>query len=104
MVILPQCMRRDRLADTRDGTEQTHQTPSQFSARVRMSTRLPTIVLEEIEHHIDEITCVDSSIQLFFTGLQNMELAYYELTAVDEFFVITSHEGCNNDGAREPHR
>jgi hypothetical protein len=69
-----------------------------------MSTRLPTIMLEEIEHHIDEITCFDTSIELSFAGLQNMELAYYELTAVNEFFVITSHEGCNNDGARESHR
>jgi hypothetical protein len=69
-----------------------------------MSTRLPTVVLEEIEHHIDAITCFESSIQLHFAQLQNMELAYYELTAGDEFFAITSHEGCNNDGARESHR
>ena len=92
------------LAETSDGTEQTHQTPSQFAARVRMSTRLPTLVLEQIEHHIDGISCFDSSIQLSFAGLFDMELAYKELFAVDDFFVITSHEGCNNDGAREPHR
>jgi hypothetical protein len=66
--------------------------------------RLPTVVLEEIEHHIDEITCFDSSIQLYFAELKNMELVYDELTAVDEFYVITSHEGCNNDGARVSHR
>lgn len=69
-----------------------------------MSTRLPTIVLEEIEHHIDEISCFESSIQLSFTELQNMKLAYKELTDVEEFFVITSHGGCNDDGVRESHR
>jgi hypothetical protein len=69
-----------------------------------MTTRLPTIVLEEIEHHIDEIHCFDSSIQLFFSGIQNMELAYDEFTAVDEFFVVTSHAGCNNNGARGSYR
>lgn len=69
-----------------------------------MSTRLPTVVLEEIEHHIDEINCVDSSIQLFFSGVENMELAYNELTTAREFFVVTSHAGCNNEGARGSHR
>jgi hypothetical protein len=69
-----------------------------------MSTRLPTVVLEEVEHHIDEITCFDSSIHLRFAGQEALELAYNELSAIDEFFVITSHEGCNNDGERESHR
>jgi hypothetical protein len=69
-----------------------------------MSTRLPTVLLEEVEHHIDGIACFDSSIRLHFTGKETLELAYNELSAIDEFFVITSHEGCNNDGERESHR
>jgi hypothetical protein len=55
-------------------TEQTHESSSQFAARVRMSARLP------------------------------MTLTYEELKGMDEFFVITSHEGCNSDGEREPYR
>jgi hypothetical protein len=69
-----------------------------------MSTRLPTVLLEEVEHHIDEIACFDSSIHLYFAGKEALELAYDELGAINEFFVITSHEGCNNDGERESHR
>jgi hypothetical protein len=69
-----------------------------------MSTRLPTVLLEKVEHHINEIACFDSSIQLHFASQGDLELAYNELSAIDEFFVITSHEGCNNDGERESHR
>jgi hypothetical protein len=69
-----------------------------------MSTRLPTVLLEEVEHHIDEIICFDSSIRLHFTDQETLELAYNELSAINEFFVVTSHEGCNNDGERESHR
>jgi hypothetical protein len=69
-----------------------------------MSTRLPTVLLEEVEHHIDEIACFGSSIRLHFTSQETLELAYDELSATNEFFVVTSHEGCNNDGERESHR
>lgn len=69
-----------------------------------MSTRLPTVLLEEVEHHIDEIACFDSSIHLHFADQETLELVYNELSAIDEFFVVTSHEGCNNDGERESHR
>jgi hypothetical protein len=69
-----------------------------------MSTKLPTVLLEEVEHHINEIACFDSSIQLHFASQEALELAYSELSAIDEFSVVTSHEGCNNDGERESHR
>jgi len=73
---------------------------SQFAARVRMSAKLPTVVLEEIEHHIDAIMCFDSSILLQFADFESMDLTYGEFSQTGEFLVITSHEGCNSDGER----
>jgi hypothetical protein len=69
-----------------------------------MSTKLPTIILEEVEHHISEIRGFDSSIHLHFSMEESMDLTLDELSAAEDFFVVTSHEGCNKDGEREPHR
>ena len=84
--------------------EETHRRESQFAALVQMSAKLPTVVLEEVEHHLDDIFCTDSSIQLHFGNQQSLALAYEELSATDDFFVVTSHQGCNSDGERRPHR
>jgi hypothetical protein len=73
---------------------------TQFAARVRMSANLPTVVLEEIEHHIDAITCFDSSILLHFADFDSMDLTYGEFSQSGEFLLITSHDGCNSDGER----
>lgn len=84
--------------------EQTHESSSQFAARVRMSARLPTVVLEDVDDHFNDIVCAHSSIHLHFATKESMTLTYEELKGMDEFFVVTSHEGCNNDGEREPYR
>ena len=57
-------------------------------------------MLEEMENHVDEIRCDDSSVSLFFNEIETLELAYAELSRVAEFALITSHEGCNTDGER----
>jgi len=85
-------------------SEGTYQTSSQFAARLRLSTMLPTLVLEEIENHIESITCIDSGIRLRFADIQSMHLAYQELCGIQSFFVITSHEGCNRGGERTAYR
>ena len=69
-----------------------------------MSARLPTVVLEEIEHHFDEIMCLNSFIYLYFSTFETAELAFAKFSTMEEFFVITSHQGCNNDGEREAYR
>jgi hypothetical protein len=84
--------------------EQTHESSSQFAARVRMSARLPTVVLEDVDDHFNDIVCAHSSIHLHFATEESMTLTYEELKGMGEFFVVTSHEGCNNDGEREPYR
>ncbi len=85
-------------------TEQTHRTSSQFAALVRVSAKLPTIVIEEVEHHISEITCDADSISLKFESLDMAKAAYDEFSSVKDFFAVTSHEGCNNEGERNSYR
>jgi len=92
------------MAEDRLLAEQTHDSSSQFAARVRMSARLPTVVLEDMDDHFNDIVCAHSSIHLHFATEESMTLTYDELKGMDEFFVVTSHEGCNNDGERELYR
>lgn len=76
---------------------------SQFAARLRMTASRPALALEEIEDQLDGITCYDSYIVLGFIAAETLQLAYEEITKVDQFLIITSHEGCNHDGERDAH-
>lgn len=74
--------------------------PTQFAAQVRLETRKPTLLLEEIEDDLHEIRCAKGIIQFGFVLSETFELAWGEYSRFGEFFLITSHEGCNNDGER----
>lgn len=101
---LNHCIALSSPADQYYFAEQTHQTSSQFIASLHMSATLPTVLLEEIEHHFSEITCSDSSIYLKFATHETAELAYEEFVNVEEFFVITAHKSCNAEGERGSYR
>ena len=81
----------------------THKSPSQFVAQVTMSSRMPSLVLEDMENHFDEIQCYNSSVYLYFSKVETLKHAHEELNRVERFVLITSHDGCNKDGEREPH-
>lgn len=68
-----------------------------------MTSKRPTLVLEEIENLLDEINCDKNRIELGFITSETLELAYGKFTSVDDFVLVTSHEGCNNDGERNAH-
>lgn len=68
-----------------------------------MEFKTPTLLLEDIEHHIKAVDCFDSRVYLYFSSSKALKHAHKEFQSVDSFLLITSHEGCNKDGERDPH-
>ena len=58
-------------------------------------------MLEELEHHTAKIECYESSVRLSFFSRETVKLAHGEFMKAETFYLITSHEGCNNDGERD---
>ena len=81
----------------------THGSTSQFTAKLGMEFKLPTLMLEDVEHHIQSIRCYSSEIHLYFKSTKFLKRAHYEFASVDSFIIVTSHQGCNKDGERDPH-
>ena len=68
-----------------------------------MKLKTPALLLEDIEHHMEQIVCFPSKIYLYFSSEGALQHARQEFNSVRNFLVITSHEGCNEDGERDPH-
>lgn len=67
-----------------------------------LSSERPTLVLEEIEHLIDEVHCESGTVQLkFISG--HFERARATLESYSTFLIVTSHYGCNEEGSRAPY-
>ncbi len=81
----------------------THAPTSQFAAKLGMSFKIPALMLEDVEHHIESIGCYSSEIHLYFTSVELLKRTHNEITSVDSFLLVTSHYGCNEDGERNPH-
>ena len=63
----------------------------------------PTLLLEDIEHHVSAVSCWDDGVHLRFQSPEAFAHAHREFAGVESFLLITSHEGCNEDGGRDPH-
>ena len=81
----------------------THGSASQFAAKLGMNFKAPALMLEEIEHHVESIGCYSSEIHLYFRSIEPLQRAHNEFASVDSFLLVTSHQGCNEDGERSPH-
>lgn len=68
-----------------------------------MDFKTPTLVLEDIEDHVDFVGCAGSIIVLHFNSEEALRDAHEEFTSVDSFLLVTSHDSCNGDGERDPH-
>ena len=68
-----------------------------------MQLKLPTLILEDVEHHIEYVGCYSSEIHLYFKSAMVLQRTYNEFASVNKFLLVTSHEGCNEDGERSPH-
>lgn len=71
-----------------------------LAAQVHLKTKLPTLALEDIDHHVDYISCSETSILLGFVTASSKHAAIEELRSKDKFYLVTSHDTCNNDGER----
>ena len=68
-----------------------------------MQFNAPALLLEDVEDAIERIGCYTSEIHLSFKSIKVLKRIHKELIGVDSFLVVTSHEGCNEDGERNPH-
>lgn len=68
-----------------------------------MTSERPSLLLEEIEDHLEEIYCDEDSIELRFTNTETLRMAYREYSTIGQFSLITSHDSCNRDGERSAH-
>ena len=73
-----------------------------MAAHVSLTGHKSTLILENIDDLLVDITCNPDSITL-----QAIPSAYpkiYDmLNEENEFYIITSHETCNQEGSRIPH-
>ena len=76
---------------------------SPFSAHVRLASKLPTLLLEDNDHHFEQISCHGSTIEFKFHNDAAVSAAWQEIQTHPEMLVITSHLGCNADGERKPY-
>ena len=81
----------------------THGSSSQFAAKLGMNFKIPALMLEDVEHHVQSVGCYPSEIHLFFKSAEVLKRTHTEVTSVDRFLLVTSHNGCNEDGERNPH-
>ena len=68
-----------------------------------MNFKNPALMIEDYEHHVERIGCYSSEIYLYFKSAEVLQRIHSEITRVDNFLLVTSHEGCNEDGERSPH-
>lgn len=78
-------------------------TPSQFIARLRTTSERPSLLLEEIEGHLEDIYCGEENIELTFIDAETLRMAYREYSTISQFSLITSHDSCNREGERSAH-
>ncbi|KAI4194677.1 MAG: hypothetical protein LQ350_007640 [Teloschistes chrysophthalmus] len=71
-----------------------------FAAQVHLDTKFPTLSVEEIDHHFQEIACSDGFVTLRFAIASAKQAALDEIGKYDKFYLITSHATCNEDGER----
>ncbi|KAJ8062940.1 hypothetical protein OCU04_008187 [Sclerotinia nivalis] len=72
-------------------------------ATTSMKYRLPAVTLEDIELHVKNIMCSESTIIINFPSSNLLAEAEMEWKDLSEFLVISSHAGCNGEGARAPY-
>ena len=74
-----------------------------FSANVEMDASLPTLLLEDINEHLEEVRCTSSTIELDFEDARIASAVQLEAQFTSRVMVITSHVDCNAEGERKPH-
>lgn len=74
-----------------------------FASSVRVGSRKPILSLEDIEHFLEDVECRDGKMMLHFvdeTAARDARAACHGGHGGMGGLIITSHQGCNNDGER----
>ena len=87
-----------------NSTESINGPAAPFSASVQMSAKRPALALETVEHYIELIECSDDKIFLDFATLEALNEVYKHVDGTNDFYIITSHEGCDLEGERNVRR
>ena len=89
-------------ADNWVAVNDAESTISPLAASVSFKSKLPSLLLEDIEHLVDRIQCKPESIKLTFASKDHMETARTAFVAHTNLVIVTSHLGCNNEDSRIP--
>jgi hypothetical protein len=76
---------------------------SQFIARMGFKPKLPALLLEDLDDQFSHISCSESDMRIVFKSLSQLQTARDAWAKHSSFLVITSHQGCNQKGAHQPH-
>ncbi|EAW11621.1 putative GPI anchored protein [Aspergillus clavatus NRRL 1] len=77
---------------------------SVFATTLSVKSKWPILSLEELDHHLEDVTCSESHIEMFFASIEQFQSTQQELERTTELIVVTSHRGCNSDGERSAYR
>lgn len=81
-------------------TELPRSASAPAAAQLQISTKKPTLALEALEDQISSIECANGELRLIFATTEALESVYKYFNDTSEFFVITSHDACNEAGER----
>jgi hypothetical protein len=71
-----------------------------FTSQINLGSEAPILHLEEIEHHLHSVHCSDGKLKLHFVDIVSARDAKAACHGEMGGRVITSHEGCNQEGER----
>ncbi|GFF64076.1 hypothetical protein IFM60648_01141 [Aspergillus lentulus] len=77
---------------------------SVFVATLDVKSQSPILALEELDDSVQGVTCKESQIDISFESIEQVRSVHRELEQIDGFILVTSHIGCNSDGARSTYR
>ncbi|KAJ8189188.1 hypothetical protein LV157_004225 [Aspergillus fumigatus] len=94
-------LRREASFDFLHGDQDPH---SVFVATLDVKSKSPILALEELDDSVQDVTCKESQVDILFGSIEQVRSVHRELEQIDGFILVTSHSGCNSDGARSTYR
>jgi hypothetical protein len=73
-----------------------------MGAQMYLGSDNPVLLLEEVDHLIQEIHCEPSSIEVKFSSTQALQMVRDAIDSTAELVIVTSHWSCNDRGSRLP--
>lgn len=71
-----------------------------FASNLKVASKKPVLNLEDIEHHLEDVQCVNGKINLKFADTSSAIDARLACHGPEGGIVVTSHLGCNPEGER----